>query len=203
MASSPPPHSQPVPLQGAGPAEPSAYEPTRPAALESQPQGNHTGFDATLPMDWEEQALVPDYDEIIAAMETGDVMAEPDFSDRKRVLVVDDDLASRLYLRAKLSLVDRVDVYEASSGDEAVQISQFTPFDGVLLDVNMAGRDGYDVCRTIKRQCRTQGSKPPKIFIVTSRNGIVDRMRATLAGADAFLSKPPHPAELHELLAAL
>jgi hypothetical protein len=32
---------------------------------------------------------------------------------------------------------------------------------------------------------------------------VVDRMRATLAGADAFMSKPPHPTQLHDLLAAL
>jgi two-component system, chemotaxis family, response regulator PixG len=67
----------------------------------------------------------------------------------------------------------------------------------------MAGLDGYEVCRSIKRHARTKGQKPPKIYIVTSRSGMMDRMRATLAGADAFLSKPPHPAELHELLASL
>ena len=76
--------------------------------------------------------------------------------------------------------------------------------DGVLLDVTMAGNiDGYAVCRTIRQHSRKLGAKPPKIYIVTSRSGVLERMRATLAGADAFMSKPPHPAQLHELLAAL
>ena len=177
------------------------FDSTQPAGFEASHSG---GFEATQPLDWEQQALAPDYDEIIAAMTVGEVMAEPDYSNRKRVLVVDDDLAARLYLRAKLALLDGVDVYEASSGDEAVQISEFTPFDGVLLDVNMAGgKDGYVVCRTIKQLARKLGVKPPKIYIVTSRSGMVDRMRATLAGADAFISKPPHPAQLHDLLVAL
>ena len=177
------------------------FDSTQPAGFEA---AHHGGFEATQPLDWEQQALAPDYDEIIAAMSMGEVMAEPDYSNRKRVLVVDDDLAARLYLRAKLALLDGVDVYEASNGDEAVQISQFTPFDGVLLDVNMAGgKDGYTVCRTIKQLSRKLGAKTPKIYIVTSRSGVVDRMRATLAGADAFMSKPPHPMQLHELLAAL
>jgi CheY-like chemotaxis protein len=160
-------------------------------------------FDATQPLDWEQRALLPDYDEVIAAMATGEVAIEPDHTGRRRVLVVDDDVTARMYLRAKLSLFDDVDVYEATNGDEAVQISQFTLFDGVLLDINMNGQDGYAVCRTIKRNSRSLGSKPPKIYIVTSRKGIVDRLRATLAGADAFMSKPPHPAQLNALLAAL
>ncbi len=177
------------------------FDSTQPPGFEA---ANHTGFEATRPLDWEQQALAPDYDEVIAAMTLGDVMAEPDYSNRKRVLVVDDDLAARLYLRAKLALLDGVDVYEASSGDEAMQISQFTPFDGVLLDVNMAGsKDGYAVCRAIKLLSRKLGTKPPKIYIVTSRSGVVERVRATLAGADAFMSKPPHPSQLHDLLVAL
>jgi CheY-like chemotaxis protein len=177
------------------------FDSTQPAGFEA---AANNGFEATRPLDWEQQALTPDYDEVIAAMATGEVVAEPDYSNRKRVLVVDDDLAARLYLRAKLALIEGVDVYEATSGDEAVQISQFTPFDGVLLDVNMAGNiDGYAVCRTIKQLSRKLGAKTPKIYIVTSRSGVLERMRATLAGADAFMSKPPHPSQLHELLVAL
>jgi CheY-like chemotaxis protein len=198
--------TQPVidPLQPRqeGPSHPQfGFDSTQPAGVEA---AEHSGFEATRPLDWEQQALTPDYDEVIAAMTLGEVVAEPDYSNRKRVLVVDDDLAARLYLRAKLALLEGIDVYEASSGDEAVQISQFTPFDGVLLDVNMAGnKDGYAVCRTIKQLSRKLGTKPPKIYIVTSRSGVIERMRATLAGADAFLSKPPHPSQLHALLAAL
>jgi CheY-like chemotaxis protein len=177
------------------------FESTQPTGFDA---ARSAGFEATQPLDWEQEALTPDYDELIAAMSQGEVMVEPDYSNRKRVLVVDDDLAARLYLRAKLALLEGVDVYEASTGDEAVQISQFTPFDGVLLDVNMAGeKDGYAVCRSIKQLSRKLGTKPPKIYIVTSRSGVMERMRATLAGADAFMSKPPHPAQLHDLLVAL
>ncbi len=169
----------------------------------TQPTEGHLGFEHTRPLDWEQQALTPDYDEIIAAMAMGEIHADPDFSERKRVLVVDDDLASRLYLRAKLALLDTVDVYEACNGQEALEIIQHTLFDGVLLDVNLPDQDGYAVCRTIKRQNRSNSGKPPRIFLVTSRSGMLERMRATLAGADAFMSKPPHPGELHELLLAL
>jgi CheY-like chemotaxis protein len=159
-------------------------------------------FDVTMPIDWEEQALMPGYEEVIAAMSMGEGL-DPDYTDRKRVLVVADDQPSRLYLRARLSLLPHVDVYEASSGAEAVQISQYTPFDGVLMDVSMSDANGYEVCRIIKRHSRQHGTRPPKIFIVTNRSGMVERMKATLAGADAFLSKPPHPGKLGGLLESL
>jgi CheY-like chemotaxis protein len=167
------------------------------------PVNPHVSFEETKPLDWEQQAMAPDFDEIIAAMAMGEVAPEPDYSDRKRVLVVDDDLAARLYLRAKLALLDTIDVYEACSGSEALEIIQNTSFDGVLLDVNLPDQDGYAVCKAIKRQNRGNNGKPPKIYVVTSRNGVVDRVRASFAGADAFLSKPPHPGQLHELLLTL
>lgn len=177
-----------------------SFEVTAPAG----PDGMRPkGFEETQPLNWEQDILSPDYNEVIAAMAVGEAWGGEDYSDRKRVLVVDDDTASRLYLRARLSLIEGVDVYEATSGDEAVAITLSTPFDGVLLDVNMMGLDGYEVCRSIKRHSRTKGQKPPKIYIVTSRTGIVERMRATLAGADAFLSKPPHPGKLSVLLESL
>ncbi len=177
-----------------------SFEVTEPAG----PDGMRPkGFEETQPLNWEQDVLNPDYNEVIAAMAVGEAWDGEAYSNRKRVLVVDDDTAARLYLRARLSLIEGVDVYEATSGDEAVAITLSTPFDGVLLDVNMMGLDGYEVCRSIKRHSRTKGQKPPKIYIVTSRTGLVERMRATLAGADAFLSKPPHPGKLSVLLESL
>lgn len=191
---------------GGGLAQPLGFEATQPVHSDS---ARPAGFEETRPLDWEDQVMAPDYEEVIAAMASGELMGH-EFSERKRVLVVDDDVTARLYLRAKLSLLEGVDVYEATTGDEALHITQHTRFDGVLLDVNMQGRDGYDVCRAIRRHSRelagksgSASGKGPKIYIVTSRTGMMERLRATLAGADAFISKPPHPNELTNLLAAL
>ncbi len=127
---------------------------------------------------------------------------------RKRVLVVDDDKMSRMYLKAKLSLVEPiVDVDEASNGDEAMQMARTFSYDGVLLDVNMPGTDGYAVCRAIKRPSPNSPSansgRIPKVFMITSRDSMVDRVRATFAGADAYMSKPPHPARLWDIISTL
>jgi CheY-like chemotaxis protein len=172
------------------------------ALLQGNGPARALGYESTLPLDWEEQAMLPEYEEIMAAMASGQDYTDT-FTKRKRVLVVDDDLAARFYLRAKLALQDNVDVYEAVNGVEALEMVEHTVFDGVLLDVGMAGKDGYEVCRAIKRISTLQGTKPPKIFMITSRNGVVDRMRATLAGADAFFTKPPHPSDFGNLLSRL
>jgi CheY-like chemotaxis protein len=121
----------------------------------------------------------------------------------KRVLVVDDDLTMRLYMRSRLMLRGHVQLLEAASGEEALQILRSHDFDAVLLDVDMGEQNGFETCRAVRSHVRREGGKQPRIYIITSRSGVIDKMRARMAGADAFLSKPPHPGELATLLAQL
>lgn len=145
----------------------------------------------------------------VAVTDSSPMEMAPLFSPvRKRILVVDDDKMSRMYLKAKLSLVEPVvDVDEASNGDEAMQMARTFSYDGVLLDVNMPGADGYAVCRAIKRPSphspSANSGRIPKVIMITNRDGMVDRVRGTLAGADAYISKPPHPARLWDIIATL
>jgi CheY-like chemotaxis protein len=121
----------------------------------------------------------------------------------KHILMVDDDLTARLYMRAKLILRGNVQVLEASNGSDALEIVHHNEFDAVLLDVDMGIQNGYEVCKAIRNIVRKQGGLQPRIYMITSRTSMLDKMRAKLAGADEFLSKPPHPSELAKLLAAL
>ncbi len=122
-------------------------------------------------------------------------------SQTKRVLVVDDDLTARLYMRTRLMLRGNVQLFEASSGAEGLIILQTQPaFDAVLLDVDMGVQNGYEVCKAVRAWVRSQGGLQPTIYIITSRSSMLDKMRAKMAGADAFLSKPPLPAQLAALL---
>ncbi len=118
----------------------------------------------------------------------------------KRVLVVDDDLTVRLYMRSRLMLRGNVHLHEAASGEEALRLVQAQRFDAVLLDVDMGQQNGYETCRAVRSFVRREGGKQPRIYIITSRSSMIDKMRARMAGADAFLSKPPFPAELAALL---
>jgi two-component system response regulator MprA len=110
------------------------------------------------------------------------------------VLVVDDDFAIREALDRSLR-ANGHDVELASDGSEALRAIEGEPFDAVVLDVLMPGRDGIDVCRTL----RAAGNRTP-ILILTARDTVHDRVAGLEAGADDFLVKP---FALEELIARL
>jgi CheY-like chemotaxis protein len=145
---------------------------------------------------------VPAHQAIIAPMlPSGRLPA--DGPQPKRVLVVDDDATARLYMRSKLMLRGHVQILEAINGLQALEFVMAQRFDAVLLDVDMGAQNGYEVCRAVRSHVRGEGGKQPRIYMITSRTSMLDKMRAKMAGADAFLSKPPHPGEFAKLLARL
>jgi twitching motility two-component system response regulator PilG len=69
--------------------------------------------------------------------------------------------------------------------------------DLILLDLNMLGIDGYELCRIIRNNSMFQ--KTPIIF-VTGSKGIVDKVKAKLVGASGYLTKPFTRAELLKII---
>jgi putative two-component system response regulator len=108
------------------------------------------------------------------------------------VLVVDDGSADRQLAQAYLSGLD-CEVRLAPDGDSALQQIKAEPPDLVLVDVQMPGMDGYEVCRRIKAGPR--GRLLP-VVMISAMEGTDDRARALEAGADDFLSKPVGRVEL-------
>ena len=132
--------------------------------------------------------------------------AEPITAPVKRVLIADDDLTCRLYMRAKLASLNLTQVDEASSGQEALQMASQKQYDCIFLDIDMPPGNGFEVCRAIKRQVRTvsgQTAARAKVIMLTSRSGVFDRVRGNLVGADAYVTKPPLPARLSEIILSL
>lgn len=111
-----------------------------------------------------------------------------------RILVADDDPAVRESLRRSLSF-NGYEVSLASDGHQALTASSDPVPDLVLLDVNMPGIDGLEVCRRI----RASGSDVP-VLILTARVEVGDRVLGLDAGADDYL---PKPFALEELLARI
>jgi two-component system alkaline phosphatase synthesis response regulator PhoP len=87
----------------------------------------------------------------------------------------------------------RVDT--AADGDAAVQRASGEPFDIIILDVMLPGRDGFDVAKTV----RQHGVQTP-ILMLTARTQVVDRVIGLKLGADDYLTKP---FEMVELLARI
>jgi two-component system nitrate/nitrite response regulator NarL len=109
-----------------------------------------------------------------------------------RVLVVDDDAAFRDFV---VTLLDRVGCVtrEAARGDDALDIlAEFEP-DLVLLDVNLPGVTGYEVCHELRRRF---GSACAVLFLSGMRVEALDRVAGLLIGADDYIVKPCDSDEL-------
>ena len=111
-----------------------------------------------------------------------------------KILIIDDEPAFRKTLRKSL-LAGGHSVEEASSGGDAVDIVSSTPFEFVLLDLNMPGMGGLTTCRMIRSIAPRVG-----IVVLSVRNAEKDRVAALDAGADDYLTKP---FGLNELIARL
>jgi adenylate cyclase len=107
------------------------------------------------------------------------------------VLVVDDQEVNRRLLEAVLT-PRGYQVRSAASGPEALELLAAEQPDVVLLDIVMPDMDGYEVCRRIREDERT--AVLPVVMITAS--GDQEKIRATDAGADDFVTKPFDQAEL-------
>jgi two-component system cell cycle response regulator len=116
----------------------------------------------------------------------------------RRVLIVDDSLAARAYLR---SLLERqgIEVAEAGTAEGGIAAAGAESFACVLMDVLMPGMDGFEACRRIKARARAGTALP--VVMLTSKSSPFDRVRGKMAGCDTYLTKPVDPAELHEVVA--
>src|SRR6266550_2857939 len=108
------------------------------------------------------------------------------------VLVVDDGPANRELIEACLADVD-CQVRTAEDGNAALKAIQACHPDLVLLDVQMPGMDGYEVCRRIKA---TPASRLLPVVMITSLDDTSDRIHALEAGADDYMTKPVDRVEL-------
>src|SRR5580693_6610948 len=107
-----------------------------------------------------------------------------------KLLIVDDDYSIRRALHMTL-YAQGFDVTETSSGDEALSLARAVRYDAVLLDINMPGRNGMEVCRELRRLFPRLA-----ILMLTVRSGQDDQVGALDAGADDYVVKPFQMREL-------
>ncbi len=130
----------------------------------------------------------------LAAQAGADSRAIPgwDRERRPRVLAVDDQPAFLGLLQTFLGALD-VDLETATDGISALDAVRRRAPDLVLLDINLPGPNGFEVCRAIKSSPAT---RLIPVVMITGRTGVSDHVLALDAGADDLLPKPLIRAEL-------
>lgn len=115
--------------------------------------------------------------------------AEPEEKVRTRILVVDDDIDICNYLKILLHSAD-YNVEACYSVDSALKkIKEWEP-DILISDVSMPGKDGYELCRTVRHDMSL--SHLP-VILVTARVDASDKITGIESGADAYITKPFDP----------
>jgi DNA-binding NarL/FixJ family response regulator len=108
------------------------------------------------------------------------------------ILLVDDDAAFREFVRSLLSRIG-YGIAEASDGDEALEAALAQRPSLVLLDVDVPGISGYEICRALRD---VYGEELPIVFVSGRRTEQLDLVGGLLIGADDYIVKPFDAAEL-------
>ena len=112
--------------------------------------------------------------------------------DRPKILCVDDERLNRTIVIDMLDSA-RFQVLEAENGEEALKILQDQAIDIILLDINMPGIDGFEVCRRIKTN---EHLRHIPVIMVTALTDTEDRIKGIEAGAEDYINKPFNEAEV-------
>jgi CheY-like chemotaxis protein len=118
-------------------------------------------------------------------------------SDRRAVLIVDDDPFIRKLIVTTLEGVAAFDMDEAPDGEQAVVTARSARPRLIFLDIDMPRLDGIEACRQIRGLA---GMQSATIVMLTAAVEDAARVRARDAGADFFLTKPFSPLDLLRLV---
>ena len=149
-------------------------------------QGESAEGDVTLQRPIRVQKLIAALDDIIQEQtqtNNPNLITESEVC----VLIVDDSYPVRKYMEHKLAelIQEPLKMSFAASGEEAIDKVNHNNYDIIFLDVMMEGVDGYKVCRAIK------AARKAYIVMLTSRKSPFDKVRGTMSGCDAYVTKPP------------
>lgn len=107
-----------------------------------------------------------------------------------RILIVEDEPTIALALQDDLEL-EGYEVEAVSDGEAGERKAKEGGFDVILLDVMLPGKDGFSVCRSLRKQ----GLRTP-ILLLTARATEADKITGLDLGADDYVTKPFSPGEL-------
>jgi two-component system, cell cycle response regulator len=112
------------------------------------------------------------------------------------VLVVDDNQTVREFMKSKLAAFN-FNVDYAENGEQAIGYTGQKHYTCIFLDVIMPGIDGYQVCKLIKSNRTAQKTS---VIMLTSKDSPFDKIRGSMSGCDAYLTKPVDEEKLLETI---
>ncbi|MDA2927541.1 response regulator transcription factor, partial [Acidobacteria bacterium AH-259-G07] len=115
----------------------------------------------------------------------------------KRILVVEDEPGIALALKDDLTS-EGYQVEVVRDGETASRRAREQAFDGILLDVMLPGKDGFEVCRDLRRA----GLRTP-IILLTAKTQEAEKVMGLELGADDYVTKPYSPRELRARIKAV
>ncbi len=113
------------------------------------------------------------------------------------ILVVEDERAIAMALEDDLKLED-YEVEVVRDGESALRRARERTFDLILLDVMLPRKDGFDVCRQLRRA----GLRTP-IIMLTAKTQMAEKVLGLELGADDYVTKPFDPLELRARIKAV
>lgn len=114
-----------------------------------------------------------------------------------RILIVEDEPGLVLTLTDLLA-AEGYQVDSAHDGATGLRKALEGSYDLIVLDVMLPGKNGFDVCRELRRQGRETA-----VLMLTARGQVADRVVGLKLGADDYLAKPFDPSELNARIEAL
>ena len=115
----------------------------------------------------------------------------------KRILVVEDEPHIAFALETDLRQEGHA-VKVATDGEQALRLAAGESFDLIVLDIMLPGRDGFEVCRDLRRH----DTRTP-VLMLTARTQEAEKVMGLELGADDYLTKPFSPRELRARVKAL
>lgn len=101
-----------------------------------------------------------------------------------RILIVDDEPAIVRVLQRSL-LARKYEVLTSHDGEQALQLAEQHHPDLILLDINLPGLSGIDICKRLRAQ-----SQLPSIIVISVHNKEREKVKMLDAGADDYIAKP-------------
>jgi len=118
------------------------------------------------------------------------------------ILLIDDSSSTRSLLRTLINSGQSVrhEISEAASGEEALQkvgSGEINVPDLIIVDINMSGMTGYELCREFRQKHGTGSDVAPYIIVVTANEGVDVINEALDSGANDYMPKPVNVKILH------